>query len=106
LVNNALKFTEKGGIVISTSGGENYIQVMVKDTGIGVEEENMKDLFQEFTQLHRKVGGTGLGLSICKKIIEAHKGRIWAESPPCGQAGEFGKGTVFYFSLPIKERRV
>lgn len=99
LVNNALKFTEKGSITISTSRGDNFIQVMVKDTGIGVKEENMQKLFQEFTQLQRKVGGTGLGLSICKKLIEAHKGKIWAES-------EFGKGTAFYFNLPIKERRV
>ncbi|MDD5409468.1 MAG: ATP-binding protein [Candidatus Omnitrophica bacterium] len=105
LVNNALKFTEKGGVVISTSGGDNFIQVMVKDTGIGIKEEDMKDLFQEFTQLHRKVGGTGLGLSICKKIVEAHKGKIWAKSPPAGQAGGFGRGTAFYFSLPVKERR-
>ncbi|MDD5561667.1 MAG: PAS domain-containing sensor histidine kinase [Candidatus Omnitrophica bacterium] len=98
LVNNALKFTEKGGIVISTAKGDNFVQVMVKDTGIGIKEENMAKLFHEFTQLQRKVGGTGLGLSICKKIIEAHRGKIWVES-------EFGKGTAFYFSLPIKERR-
>ena len=106
LVNNALKFTEKGGVVIGTSAGDNFIQVMVEDTGIGVQEENMKDLFREFTQLRRTVGGTGLGLSICKKIIEAHKGKIWALSPPAGQAaGPGGRGAAFYFSLPIKERR-
>ena len=99
MVNNALKFTEKGGITISTSRGDNFIQVMVKDTGIGVKEENLQKLFREFTQLERKVGGTGLGLSICKKIIEAHKGKIWAES-------KYGKGTAFYFTLPIKERRM
>ena len=71
LVNNALKFTEKGGVIISTSIGDNFIQVGVKDSGIGIKEENIEKLFQEFTQLQRKVGGTGLGLSICKKIIEA-----------------------------------
>lgn len=98
LVNNALKFTENGGIIICTGRENNYIQVKVKDTGMGIKEENMEKLFQEFTQLQRNVGGTGLGLSICKKIIEAHKGKIWAES-------EFGKGTEFYFILPIKKRR-
>ncbi|MDD5595429.1 MAG: PAS domain S-box protein [Candidatus Omnitrophica bacterium] len=98
LVNNAFKITEKGGITISTSMGDNFIQVEVKDTGKGIKEENIGKLFQEFTQLERKTGGTGLGLSICKKIIEAHKGKIWAQS-------EFGKGTSFYFTLPIKERR-
>jgi PAS domain S-box-containing protein len=98
LLNNAFKFTENGGITFNVSRGDNFVQVMVKDTGIGIKEENMQKLFQEFTQLQRKVGGTGLGLSICKKIMEAHKGKIWAES-------EFGKGTTFYFSLPIKERR-
>jgi len=98
LVNNAIKFTEKGGITISTGKGDDFILVTVKDTGIGIKEENMRKLFQEFTQLQRIVGGTGLGLSICKKLIEGHKGKIWAES-------EFGKGTAFYFTLPIKEWR-
>ncbi|MDD5681475.1 MAG: PAS domain-containing sensor histidine kinase, partial [Candidatus Omnitrophica bacterium] len=98
LVNNAIKFTEKGSITISTTRGDNFIQVTVKDTGIGIKEKDLQKLFQEFTQLQRKAGGTGLGLSICKKIIETHKGKIWVES-------EFGKGTAFYFALPIKERR-
>lgn len=99
LANNALKFTEKGGIAITTGRWDNFIQVTVKDTGPGIKEEDMPRIFQQFTQLQRKVGGTGLGLSICKQIIEAHKGKIWAES-------EFGKGTAFRFILPIKERRV
>ncbi|MFA7706621.1 MAG: ATP-binding protein, partial [Candidatus Omnitrophota bacterium] len=104
LVNNALKFTERGGIAITTGKGNNFIQVTVQDTGPGIKEEDMQKLFQEFVQLQRRVGGTGLGLSICKKIIEAHRGKIWAESPPAG-GGESGKGTAFHFTLPIKERR-
>lgn len=98
LVNNALKFTEKGGIAITTTVGNNFIRVTVKDTGMGIKKEDMPKLFQQFTQLQRKAGGTGLGLSICKKIIEAHRGKIWAES-------EFGKGTAFHFILPVKEPR-
>lgn len=98
LVNNAIKFTDKGSITITTSQGTNYIQVGIQDTGCGIKNEDIPRLFQEFVQLQRKVGGTGLGLSICKKIIEGHKGKIWAES-------ELGKGSTFYFTLPIKERR-
>lgn len=94
LVNNALKFTEKGEVSIITGKRGNYIQVQVKDTGIGIAQENMHKLFIEFMQIQRKVGGTGLGLSICRKIIQAHHGKIWAES-------EFGKGSSFYFTLPI-----
>lgn len=97
LLNNALKFTEKGGVIISTSKKDDFIQVMVRDTGIGIKEGCLRKLFQEFTQLERGKDGTGLGLSICKKIIEAHKGKIWAESSLGDEAGTF-----FYFTLPIQ----
>lgn len=99
LANNAFKFTDKGSITIITGKEGNFIQVAVKDTGPGIKEEDMPKLFQQFTQLQRKVGGTGLGLSICKQIIEAHKGKIWAES-------EFGKGTAFYFTIPIRRKKI
>lgn len=98
LVNNAYKFTDSGGVNISTKRDVGFIQVVVKDTGIGINKENIPRLFQEFTQLSRGKGGAGLGLSICKKIIEAHKGRIWVET-------DVG-GTAFCFTLPIKEHRV
>jgi len=94
LVNNAFKFTDKGSVIITTDKRDNFIQVAVKDTGPGIKEEDLSRLFQQFMQLQRKVGGTGIGLSICKKIIQMHKGRIWVES-------EFGKGSTFYFTLPI-----
>jgi PAS domain S-box-containing protein len=101
LVNNAIKFTENGSIVIATKCGDNVIQVAVKDSGPGVKVEDMGKLFQQFRQLEkiteRKTGGTGLGLAISKEIIERHKGKIWAES-------EFGKGTTFWFSLPVKAK--
>jgi len=101
LVSNAVKFTEKGGITVITGRQDNFIQAAVSDTGCGIQEEDLPKIFQQFTQLQRKVGGAGLGLSICKEIIKAHGGKIWVESPPAGQAQEFGKGSIFYFTLPI-----
>jgi signal transduction histidine kinase len=102
LINNAIKFTQQGKIIIKTSHGENYIQVTVKDTGIGIKEEDMPKLFQAFTQIEsdqaRKADGTGLGLVISLEIIKAHGGKIWPEST-------FGQGTTIHFILPIKERR-
>ncbi|MDO8489313.1 MAG: ATP-binding protein [Candidatus Omnitrophota bacterium] len=95
LVNNSLKFTEKGSISISTTKGHNVVQVLVKDTGSGIKEEDRPRLFQQYEQLVRKTGGTGLGLAISLEIIKAHGGEIWAES-------KFGQGTIMYFTLPIK----
>ncbi|MCX5706643.1 MAG: HAMP domain-containing sensor histidine kinase [Candidatus Omnitrophica bacterium] len=103
LVNNALKFTEKGNVTIATSLGDNIIRVSVKDTGPGIKKEDLPRLFRQFEQLdkssERKTSGTGLGLAISKEIIEKHKGKIWADSEP-------GKGTTFSFVLPVKERRI
>lgn len=102
LLSNALKFTESGGTVtISTSlygSDKNFIQVSVKDTGIGIDKKDFEKLFQRFQQLKsgltRKFGGAGLGLAISKQIINFHGGRIWVES-------EIGKGSVFSFILPV-----
>jgi signal transduction histidine kinase len=101
LVSNAVKFTETGSIKITTSRTDDKVITAVKDTGGGIRQEDMPKLFQEFQQLatkdaERKVGGTGLGLVISKKIIENHGGKIWAES-------EYGKGTTFYFELPMEK---
>jgi signal transduction histidine kinase len=102
LVNNAIKFTDKGSVTIATSRSNNVILVSVGDTGAGIKSEDIPRLFQKFEQLgrdnERKTGGTGLGLAISKEIIEGHRGKIWAES-------KLGEGTVFHFVLPIKERR-
>jgi len=104
LVNNAVKFTEEGSIVIATSCDRknNAVLVSVKDTGRGIKKEDLPRLFKSFEQLEkgkgRKTGGTGLGLAISKGIITRHNGKIWAES-------EYGKGTNFCFILPITERR-
>lgn len=98
LINNSIKLTEKGSITISTTKGNNVIQVSVKDTGPGIKKEDMPRLFQQYEQLERKTGGTGLGLAISLEIIKAHGGNIWAEST-------FGQGTTMHFILPIEERR-
>lgn len=102
LINNAIKFTITGGIKVSTILGSNTVKVAVEDTGPGIKKEDMPKLFQRFQQLgeyhERRVASSGLGLAISKEIIEMHKGKIWVES-------EYGKGSTFYFVLPIKERR-
>jgi len=98
LVNNSLKVTEKGSITITTSLGNNIIQVSIEDTGPGIKEEDMPKLFERYEQLERKTGGTGLGLAISLEIIKAHGGIIWAEST-------FGHGATMHFLLPIEERR-
>lgn len=98
LINNALKFTEKGLVELSTARTGDKVRVSVRDSGMGIKPEDMDKLFKSFSQtdtgLGRKTGGTGLGLAISQKIVEAHGGRIWAES-------EYGKGSAFIFELPL-----
>ncbi|HET6821657.1 MAG TPA: GAF domain-containing sensor histidine kinase, partial [Anaerolineales bacterium] len=104
LVNNAIKFTEKGKIILSASpleGGR--VIISVKDTGIGIPPEKLDSIFQEFTQVDtsttRKAGGTGLGLPISRRLVEMHGGRLWGES-----TGIEGEGSVFYVELPVEAR--
>lgn len=102
LVNNAVKFTDKGSITIGAYRVEDKILISVKDTGIGIKEEDMPRLFKKFEQLSkghgRQTGGTGLGLAISYQIVKQHNGQLWAES-------EYGKGTTFYFTLPYVENQ-
>lgn len=98
LVNNAIKFTGKGSVMVSSrvSSENNHVEIRVTDIGIGISNEDIGKLFQRFTQLgHTKdrVSGTGLGLAVCKEIVLKHNGKIWIES-------EQGKGSTFAFSLP------
>jgi signal transduction histidine kinase len=95
LLDNAIKFTQKGSIVISTQrkDNDNNVIVSIKDTGIGIDHELMPRLFTKFAS--KSFVGTGLGLFISKSIIEAHGGRIWAENNPDG------KGATFTFTLPL-----
>lgn len=100
LLNNAVKHTDKGGIIVRSSKDDKgrVIVVKVKDTGKGIKKEDIAKLFYKFQQLggdkDRKVGGTGLGLAICRQIAERHGGKIWVES-------EYGNGSEFIFTLPI-----
>ncbi|MCL5267717.1 MAG: ATP-binding protein [Bacteroidetes bacterium] len=98
LVTNALRFTESGGNVTidATTNGEDLI-VSVRDTGCGIEPEELEKVFDRFVQLQDSPGSVGLGLSIAKEIVELYGGRIWVDS-------RVGVGTVFTFSLPIKKR--
>ncbi len=101
LLINAIKFSKKEGgtITILAKKAGDMAQLSVADTGIGIRKEDMKKLFKEFEQLEsgisRKYGGAGLGLAISKKLIELHGGKITVTS-------EFGVGTIFTFSLPLK----
>jgi signal transduction histidine kinase len=103
LINNSIKFTEKGKIAIHVAREENNVLISVKDTGIGIPIELLESVFQEFTQVDttttRKVGGTGLGLPISRKLIQMHGGRLWAES-----TGIDGEGSTFYVFLPIEAK--
>lgn len=101
LFSNALKFTEKGFIRCSAELSDNEILVKVEDTGIGIPEEEIDTIFEKFKQvgdiMRNKPKGTGLGLPISKQIIEAHGGKIWVKS-------EYGKGSIFYFTIPLTKR--
>jgi signal transduction histidine kinase/DNA-binding response OmpR family regulator len=99
LLNNAVKFTERGSIELRVAPDEGRIHFSVRDTGIGMDEAALARLFKPFSQaddsVTRKFGGTGLGLLISKELIEAMGGGIEVESAP-------GVGTVFWFWLPLQ----
>lgn len=103
LINNSIKFTEKGKISIRVVREESNVLISVKDTGLGIPTEMLESVFQEFTQVDttttRKVGGTGLGLPISRRLIEMHSGRLWAES-----TGIEGEGSTFFVFLPIEAK--
>lgn len=100
LISNAVKYTEKGTITCKFEKRNSEQIICIQDTGIGIAKKYHKSIFNALDRLHIKENirtrGSGLGLSICKKIIELHGGRIWVES-------EEGKGSSFYFSIPVFE---
>ena len=102
LLSNAIKFTPEGGSLFVTacsSGG--VAELSVRDTGVGIREEDLTAVFDEFRQVGDTTKGikegTGLGLAITRKIVEQHEGRIWVES-------EFGKGSTFTFTVPLAKK--
>jgi signal transduction histidine kinase len=99
LIGNAIKFTDKGEVAIRAFATNGAFTVAVCDTGSGIPAADQAKIFEEFQQadssITRTKGGTGLGLSIAKRIVEMHGGRIWVESEP-------GKGSRFYFTLPVR----
>lgn len=98
LVENAIKYNKQDGQVKVYAYKEgNSDIIIVEDTGIGIPKESIPLIFERFYRVDksrsRNIGGTGLGLSIVKHIIEAHKGKVWAES-------QYGVGSKFYIKLP------
>jgi len=100
LLTNAIKFTpDKGAIKLRVTDQESDIHVEVMDTGVGIATEELPKIFNDFFRSNdTEKAGTGLGLSIAKRIVEAHGGRIWAESP--NPEDELARGSKFTFTLP------
>ncbi|MFH1382311.1 MAG: HAMP domain-containing sensor histidine kinase [Chloroflexota bacterium] len=99
LVNNAIKYTQQGTVSVKVKDADNEVQVEVMDTGIGIPPEELTRVFTDFFRgSNVDVKGTGLGLSISKRIIEAHGGKIWVESP----CSDTNTGCKFTFTLPKK----
>jgi PAS domain S-box-containing protein len=100
LIDNAIKYSPEGGeIKISAQDKGSHIIVSVQDHGIGMTNDDIERLFQPFVRLETMVSdtairGIGLGLVVCRRLVEAHGGQIWVEA-------EIGKGSTFYFTLPI-----
>jgi PAS domain S-box-containing protein len=97
LLSNAIKFTPQGGrIEVRAAPGDGFVEVSVRDTGVGIAPAEQDAVFEEFRQVGSSAArheGTGLGLSLCRKFVELHGGRIWVES-------EVGRGSTFTFRLP------
>ncbi len=98
LLGNAIKFSPGGGkVTIRVRDAGDVLEASISDTGIGIPEGELEKIFERFYQVDgsttRRFGGTGLGLAIVKRIVEAHGGRVWAES-------ELGRGSTFFFTLP------
>lgn len=98
LIGNAVKFTENGFVSVSAIQNGNMLNIIIEDTGIGIPQEKISDIFKPFEQVDssesRNYGGTGIGLTITKHLIELHGGKIHVES-------EVDKGSKFIFSLPV-----
>ncbi|GAB4409874.1 MAG: hypothetical protein OHK0039_13810 [Bacteroidia bacterium] len=103
LIGSAIKFTEKGTIVVDARVEGALLRVSIKDTGVGIAQERQQTIFEAFEQgdgsITRSYGGTGLGLSITRKLVELQGGTI-------GVHNEEGKGSEFYFTLPVSSQKI
>jgi signal transduction histidine kinase len=110
LISNAVKFTHEGHIIVKVrtslrglKPGETpgFLEICVEDTGIGIEEEDLARIFDEFVQvdftLIRQYGGAGIGLSVARRLVVLHGGEIWVRS-------KYGEGSTFCFTLPLKKK--
>ncbi len=100
LIHNAVKFTRPGGEVLLAAQTESdFVRFSVCDNGVGIPPEDLERIFERFYKADwaRSGGGTGLGLSISRHLVEAHGGRIWAESME-------GQGSTFYFTIPVSKK--
>jgi len=101
LLNNAVRYTEHGSITVSTTLREDEVVVAVSDTGVGISQDELESIFDEYRQVNAwsepGKGGKGLGLAIAKRFVQLHGGSIWVES-------EVGRGSTFCFSLPLTRK--
>jgi signal transduction histidine kinase len=97
LLDNAIKYTPNGSVVVDLSGDDERVKISIKDSGIGIPSEDISHLFQKFYRVDnsatREIGGTGLGLYLCRKLVESMGGRIWVESV-------YKQGSTFFVELP------
>ncbi len=100
LIHNAIKFTRPGGeVILAAQTQADFVCFSVRDNGVGIPSEELERIFERFYKADRarSGGGTGLGLSISRHLVEAHGGRIWAESTE-------GQGSTFYFTIPTSAK--
>ncbi|HEX7483706.1 MAG TPA: ATP-binding protein [Candidatus Saccharimonadales bacterium] len=97
LIENAIKYTPKGDVVVDIGGDADHVTISVADSGIGIPKEDQAHLFQKFYRVDntetREIGGTGLGLYLCRRLVETMNGRLWVDS-------EYKQGSTFYVELP------
>lgn len=97
LIENAIKYTPKGDVVVDVTGTDDKVVVSIKDTGLGIPTEDIPHLFQKFYRVsnmdRQEIGGTGLGLYLSRRLVEAMQGRLWVESV-------FTQGSTFFVELP------